>query len=371
MATKYIWQNEDWPRMRCNDGRLVNLLSEVNQLRGTLLGRVSMFRLEQQNATLLEAMSQEMMHSAEIEGERLNRDSVRSSLARHLGLNYAGAIKNDYYTEGVVSAMLDATCNYSSEVDENRLFAWHAALFPNGYSGMYKIDVAQWRRGDSPMQVVSGAMGHEKVHYEAPESADVPLMMKDFLAWVNDDALIVDPLVKAAVAHLWFVTIHPFDDGNGRICRTITELLLSRADGTSRRYYSLSSFLLRHRNDYYNHLEMSQKGGLDVSDWVLWFVSAIKQAIEDALSETQRVVDKIRFWDVYGDIEFNPRQRKVINMMLDGFEGKLNSSKWYKINHCSQDTALRDITDLLRKGILRKSAMGGRSTSYELVSVSK
>ncbi|MGN0213342.1 MAG: Fic family protein [Muribaculaceae bacterium] len=371
MAAKYIWQNEDWPKMRWDDGKLVNLLSEVNQLRGTLLGCVSMFGMEQQNATLLEAMSQEMIHSAEIEGERLNRDSVRSSLARHLGLEYAGLAKSDHYTEGVVSVMLDATINYEFAINESRLFGWHAALFPNGYSGMYKIGVAQWRRGDSPMQVVSGSMGHEKVHYEAPESAEVPRMMKEFLAWVNDDALVIDPLVKAAVAHLWFVTIHPFDDGNGRICRTITELLLSRADGTSRRYYSLSSLFLKRRNDYYNNLGNAQNGGLDIIEWIFWFLSALKQALENALSDTKRVVDKIRFWDEYGSIELNPRQRKIINMMLDGFEGKLNSSKWYKINHCSQDTALRDITDLLRKGILRKSVMGGRSTSYELVTISK
>ena len=231
----------------------------------------------------------------------------------------------------------------------------------------YKINVGKWRNEKEAMQVISGPLGRQKVHYEAPPSGDVPAMMEDFLNWLNSSSEMIDPLVKAAVAHLWFVTVHPFDDGNGRICRTITEYLLSRADCSSKRYYSLSSEILKHRNDYYNHLERTQKGDLNITEWIVWFVETLKKAVEVALDKTERVVKKRMFWDKHHDTPLNERQRKVLNMMLDGFEGKLNSSKWYKINHCSQDTATRDINDLINKGVLRKSEGGGRSTNYELV----
>ncbi len=361
----YIWQEEDWPRMTWDYASFSNTLAEVNMLRGKLLGRVSMFGFEEQNQSILDSLTLEIVHSAKIEGEDLNRDSVRSSVARQLGLEYEGLPVPDHYTKGVVQVMMDAVQHDAQPLDAERLFSWHAALFPTGRSGIHKIAVAQWREGEEPMQVVSGALGHEKVHYEAPASKDVPRMMSELMDWMNGEEGL-DPLVKAAVAHLWFVTVHPFDDGNGRLCRTLTELLLSRADHTSRRYYSLSSEILNHRKEYYDHLEQAQKGGLDVTPWIQWFLLTLKTALESALQRTENVVRKTQFWDRHRSTVFNDRQRKVLNMLLDGFEGKLNSSKWYKINHCSQDTAHRDIKDLMAKGVLRQTDEGGRSTNYEL-----
>ena len=364
--TVYIWQQKDWPHMTWEDESLSSILAETNLLRGKLLGRVAMFGLEEQNHSVLESLTQEIIHSAKIEGEDLNRDSVRSSVALQLGLPYEGLPTPDHYTEGVVQVMMDAVQHYDIPVDANRLFSWHGALFPTGRSGLYQITVAQWRQGKEAMQVVSGPLGHQKVHYEAPESQDVPRMMDELLHWIEDTTNI-DPLVKAAVVHLWFVTVHPFDDGNGRLCRTLTELLLSRADKSSQRYYSLSSEILNHRKAYYEHLEQAQKGCLNITSWITWFLSTLKSAIETALVKTENVVRKTRFWERHRATTFNDRQRKVLNMLLDRFEGKLNSSKWYKINHCSQDTANRDIKDLISKGILRSTGEGGRSTNYEMV----
>lgn len=363
---KYIWQRQGWPHMVWNNEAFSGNLAEVNMLRGKLLGRVSMFGFEEQNQSMLDSLTQEIVHSAKIEGEELNRDSVRSSVAMQLGLKYEGLPIPDHYTEGVVQVMIDAVRHYEVSVDAERLFSWHAALFPTGRSGLYKITVGEWRKGDDPMQVVSGPLGHQRVHYEAPDSKDVAKMMEDLIAWTNDEKA-VDPLVKAAVVHLWFVTIHPFDDGNGRICRTLTELLLSRADQTFQRYYSLSSEILNHRKAYYEHLEQAQKGSLDITPWIQWFLQTMKTALEVALAKTENVVRKTQFWNTHRTVPFNDRQRKVLNMLFNGFEGKLNSSKWYKINHCSQDTANRDIKDLITKGILRQTNEGGRSTNYELV----
>lgn len=367
MMESYIWQKQGWPKMYWDDSQLCGLLANVNTLRGRLAGRLSMFGFKEQEESVLDSMTMEIVNSAGIEGEILDHDSVQSSVARHLGLNHAGLPVPDHYTEGVVDIMVDATANHDKTIDDERLFAWHSALFPTGRSGMYKINVGAWRCGKEPMQVVSGPLGHQKVHYEAPPCEAVPEMMDAFLQWLDNDSKDIDPLVKAAIAHLWFVTIHPFDDGNGRLCRTITELLLSRADHSSQRYYSLSAEILNKRNSYYQHLEEAQKGGLDVTAWIMWFLETLKKAVETALDKTERVVMKKKFWDVYQDLPLNDRQRKVLNMLLDGFEGKLNSSKWYKINHCSQDTATRDINDLIHKGILRKTDDGGRSTNYELV----
>lgn len=365
-TSTYIWQQADWPHMTWNNAIFSSILAEVNMLRGKLLGRVSMFGFEEQNLSMLDSVTQEIVHSAKIEGEDLNRDSVRSSVARQLGLEYEGLPVPDHYTEGVVQVMMDAVQHYSMPLDAERLFSWHAALFPTGRSGIHKIAVARWREGYEPMQVVSGALGREKVHYEAPASKDVPMMMSELMTWVNAEEGL-DPLVKAAVAHLWFVTVHPFDDGNGRLCRTLTELLLSRADKTSQRYYSLSSEILNHRKGYYDHLEQTQKGDLDITSWIKWFLQTLKTALENALQKTENVVRKAKFWDMHRTMAFNDRQRKVLNMLFDGFEGKLNSSKWYKINHCSQDTASRDIKDLVSKGVLRQTREGGRSTNYELM----
>ena len=368
MRERYIWQVEGWPRVHWDASRFSELLATVNVLRGRLAGRLSMFGFEEQGETVLDSLTMEIVNSAGIEGETLNHDSVRSSVARHLGLEYGGVITPDHYTDGVVEVMIDATVNCYKPIDSERLFAWHAALFPTGRSGMYKINVGAWRNEQEAMQVISGPMGRQTVHYEAPPGSDVPEMMAEFLEWIDRCSDSIDPLIKAAVAHLWFVTIHPFDDGNGRLCRTITECLLSRADRSAQRYYSLSSEILSHRNEYYLHLERAQKGGLDITEWIVWFLETLRKAVETALDKTERVVMKKRFWDKHHDTPLNERQRKVLNKLLDGFEGKLNSSKWYKINHCSQDTATRDINDLIAKGILRKgNDGGGRSTNYELV----
>jgi Fic family protein len=363
---QYIWQHEGWPRMTWAEEAFSGLLAEVNMLRGKLMGVISMFSFQEQNDTVLDAMSQEIVHSAKIEGQELDHDSVRSSVARQLGLSYGGLPVPDHFTEGVVQVMIDATQHYDRPLDAERLFNWHAALFPTGRSGMYKITVGAWRCEGGAMQVVSGPMGHEQVHYEAPDNKTVPAMMNQFLSWVNATDDNIDPLVKAAVAHLWFVTIHPFDDGNGRLCRTITEMLLSRADQTRQRYYSLSSVFLSNRKEYYNHLEQAQKGNLDVTVWIDWFLRQLKEALLASLAKTEHVKAKRIFWDRHREVSFNDRQRKVINMLLNGFEGKLTSSKWYKINHCSQDTANRDINDLIHKGVLVREPGSGRSTAYEL-----
>ena len=363
---QYIWQHEGWPRMTWAEEAFSGLLAEVNMLRGKLMGVISMFSFQEQNDTVLDAMSQEIVHSAKIEGQELDHDSVRSSVARQLGLSYGGLPVPDHFTEGVVQVMIDATQHYDRPLDAERLFNWHAALFPTGRSGMYKITVGAWRCEGGAMQVVSGPMGHEQVHYEAPDNKTVPAMMNQFLSWVNAMDDNIDPLVKAAVAHLWFVTIHPFDDGNGRLCRTITEMLLSRADQTRQRYYSLSSVFLSNRKEYYNHLEQAQKGNLDVTVWIDWFLRQLKEALLASLAKTEHVKAKRIFWDRHREVSFNDRQRKVINMLLNGFEGKLTSSKWYKINHCSQDTANRDINDLIHKGVLVREPGSGRSTAYEL-----
>jgi Fic family protein len=363
---QYIWQHEGWPRMTWAEEAFSGLLAEVNMLRGKLMGVISMFSFQEQNDTVLDAMSQEIVHSAKIEGQELDHDSVRSSVARQLGLSYGGLPVPDHFTEGVVQVMIDATQHYDRPLDAERLFNWHAALFPTGRSGMYRITVGAWRCEGGAMQVVSGPMGHEQVHYEAPDNKTVPAMMNQFLSWVNATDDNIDPLVKAAVAHLWFVTIHPFDDGNGRLCRTITEMLLSRADQTRQRYYSLSSVFLSNRKEYYNHLEQAQKGNLDVTVWIDWFLRQLKEALLASLAKTEHVKAKRIFWDRHREVSFNDRQRKVINMLLNGFEGKLTSSKWYKINHCSQDTANRDINDLIHKGVLVREPGSGRSTAYEL-----
>jgi len=366
MSTTYIWQEKEWPQFTWNNEQIARLLGEVHQELGRLKGIVSMFGLEQKTNTYLENMTQEIVNSAEIEGEVLNRDSVRSSVARQLGLPYAGLPRIDHYVEGVVQIMVDATQHAKEPLTDERLFGWHAALFPTGYSGAYKITVANWRQSQDAMQVVSGAMGHYQVHFEAPPSQRVPGMMLSFLEWLNAPNS-VDSLIKAAIAHLWFVTIHPFDDGNGRLCRTITEMMLARADGMTQRYYSLSSAILNNRKTYYEQLEQTQKGSLDITGWIAWFLVTLYQAIATSISKTDSVIKKTDFWNRHAETAVNERQRKVINRLWDGFEGKLNTSKWAKICHCSQDTALRDIHDLIAKGILRDTGEGGRSKNYELI----
>lgn len=364
MRANYLWQHNDWPRFEWDAERLLNLLGEVHNLQGQLLGRMSVLGFEGVQHHL-DTLTEEVVGSSRIEGVELNRDSVRSSVARHLGVTLAKDHLPDHYTEGVVNVIIEATQHYAQPLSAERLFGWHAALFPTGYSEGYKIDVAKWRTGNEPMQVVSGPMGKQKVHYEAPESDRIPEMMEQFIQWVNapDDT---DPLLRAALAHLWFVTIHPFDDGNGRITRTITEMMLARADQSERRFYSVSAAIMQNRKGYYDALEQAQKNDMDVTEWLIWFLETLREALKQTIVTTQRTLKKTIFWQHVEGVAISERQRKVINMLWDGFEGKLSTGKWAKINHCSQDTALRDIEDLIEKGILCRTKEGGRSTNYEL-----
>lgn len=362
----YIWQKDNWPQFSWNESEINDLLIEVHRSQGILLDRMRMFGIEQRNNSLVESMTDEILNSSNIEGERLDHDSVRSSLAKHLRIEIEGLPNTNHYIDGIVQVMLDATSNHEKALTKDRLFNWHAALFPTGRSGYFPITVANWRQGEEPMQVVSGALGKEKIHFEAPHSSMVPEMMNVFLDWLEKENNI-DPFVKAAIAHIWFVTIHPFDDGNGRICRTITEMLLSRADKSKHRYYSLSSEIMLQRKLYYEILEATQKGNLNITDWIEWFLQALTNALNTSIAKTDSLIQKVSFWDTHRNCALNERQRKIINMLFDGFEGNLTSSKWAKINKCSQDTANRDINDLLDKQILRRNKEGGRSTNYVLV----
>ena len=361
----YIHQTDTWPHFNWDRNRIDPKLAAVNKATGYLEGILSSIGFYVKERAAVEAYTHDIVASSEIEGLLLNPDQVRSSIARRMGVQITGEVPYGHYVEGIVQMMMDAVQGYDKPLTDDRLFGWHCALFPNGRNGYEEINVGKYR-GDE-MNVISGALGREKVHYHAPAPERVPEEMNIFLKWFNDPSTPRD-YVKSAIAHFWFVCIHPFDDGNGRLCRTITECLLSRADRSAQRYYSLSSEILSHRNEYYLHLERAQKGGLDITEWIVWFLETLRKAVETALDKTERVVMKKRFWDKHHDTPLNERQRKVLNKLLDGFEGKLNSSKWYKINHCSQDTATRDINDLIAKGIVRKSNDGGgRSTNYELI----
>ena len=335
-------------------------------LEGRIAGMMGGLGFEIQSKTSLDVMTEDVIRSNEIEGILLNADKVRSSVARHLGLPTEGLPEPDHYTEGVVQIMIDAVRNNAVPLSEERLFNWHAALFPTGRSGMIPIRVAGWRVGEERMQVVSGAAGKEKVYYEAPPSSAVPEEMNRFIDWFNTEKR-TDPVLKAAIAHLWFVAIHPFDDGNGRLTRTLTDMLLARADGSPRRFYSMSAAILRDRNNYYDLLEYMGKHGLDITRWLLWFLQTMENAIDTAVEKTQRVIRKSLFWQEHRTVALNERQIKVINRLWDGFEGKLNTSKWAKMTKTSTATALRDIQDLVDKGILRRTEEGGRSTNYRLV----
>ncbi len=365
MKEIYLWQNARFPQFEWNTDVLLTPLGEVHTLQGLLLGRMAALGFEGV-AAQVEVLTSEILGSSQIEGVVLNADSVRSSVARHLGLETAGMERTDHYTEGVVNALMQATQSFAEPLTDERMFAWHAAFFPLGYSDGYKITVANWRVGDEPMQVVSGPMGKQKVHFEAPPSDAVPVMMKQLIQWVNTDDK-TDPIIRAAIAHLWFVTVHPFDDGNGRMARIITEMMLARADKSPKRFYSLSAEIMRQKKNYYDALEQAQKGSIDITPWLMWFVGALRNALLNGLQTTDRVLHKTEFWARHKDTEMNERQRKMLNRLWDGFEGKLTTQKYAKINHCSQDTALRDIQSLMEKHILCKTDEGGRSTNYELV----
>lgn len=362
--TTYIWQRPDWPDFCWDSEALLTPLAKLSHLHGMLAGQMSMLGFGEESETRLKALTEELINSSAIEGVMLNANSVRSSIARKLGIETDNLLAQDHYVEGLVDVMLDAMTDSDKPLSEERLFAWHCALFPTGRSGMYKITVGDWRKGEEPMQVVSGAWGREKVHYEAPPSDAVPEEMARFIHWCN--SCDQSPFVKAAIAHLWFVTIHPFDDGNGRMSRTLADMFLSRMDVNNTRYYSMSAEINRNKKAYYDELERAQKGNMDITKWLLWFLGCLENAILQASESVKRTLEKAVYWDKFHDVEINERQRKIINRLWDGFEGKLTSSKWAKICNCSQDTALRDINDLMAKGMLRDSGEGGRSTNYIL-----
>lgn len=366
----YIHQLSNWPRFTWSDELIAPLLTETKSRQSRLLGRMDGLGFRLQTEANLETLTLDVLKTSEIEGEQLDEQQVRSSIARRLGIDIAGLVPAERHVEGIVEMMLDATQQFLQPLSEERLFSWHAALFPTGYSGMYKIQVAAWRNHtkDDPMQVVSGASGRETVHFQAPDAERLPHEMKQFLEWFNDDTT-TDPLLKAALAHLWFVSVHPFDDGNGRIARAIADLQLARADGSPRRFYSMSAQIRKERKEYYQVLEATQKGSLDITSWLRWFLECLNRSLLATDETLAAILRKARFWEQHAATSLNERQRLMLNKLLDGFEGKLNSSKWATITKTSTDTALRDIQDLLQKKILQKEVGGGRSTSYVLAEV--
>jgi len=363
----YIHEQAEWPRFHWDQEGLLKKLAAVRYRQGRLIGRMEGLGFQLREEAVLNTLTQDVLKSSEIEGEILDTDQVRSSIARRLGLDIGALAPADRHVEGVVEMMLDATQKYLAPLTEDRLFGWHSALFPTGRSGMHKIRVGAWRDDSSgPMQVVSGPIGKESVHYATPATERLPAEMAQFFDWFNGQAPI-EPVLKAALAHLWFVTIHPFDDGNGRIARAIADLALARSDQSPKRFYSMSAQIRTERNDYYQILERTQKGTLDLTPWMTWFLSCLDRALDGAQNTLSQVLRKARFWEAHAGELFNDRQRKLVNRLLDGFEGKLTSSKWAKLAKCSQDTAGRDINDLVKRGILARDAAGGRSTSYSLV----
>lgn len=363
---RYLYQNVDWPNFTWNNDLLVSTLSKVRNLQGRLMGKMEAIGFNLRNEALLETLTLDVIKSSEIEGEILHLDQVRSSLAKRLGLDIGALNFSDRNVDGIVDLILDATGNCNEPISSDRLFRWHAALFPTGQSGLYRITVGAWRIDSTgPMQVVSGAIGKERVHYQAPDSSVIPQEMDKFINWFNFKTDL-EPVLKAAIAHLWFVTLHPFEDGNGRIGRALTDMLLARADGSPQRFYSMSSQIRIERKTYYDVLERTQERGLDITDWLSWFLNCLLDALISSDMILSKVLFKARFWEQHSTTALNERQRLLINKLLDGFDGKLTSSKWAKIAKCSQDTAIRDIQDLINKMILKKEASGGRSTNYEL-----
>ena len=363
----YIHLRTEWPVFRWDSERISRLLAEVRHRQGRLIGRMEGLGFQFRKEAVLNSLTEEVLKSSEIEGEKLDRDQVRSSIARRLGIDIGGLMPADRDVEGVVEMMLDATQHYDRPLTAHRLFDWHAALFPTGRSGMSKISVGAWRDDrKGPMQVLSGPIGKEHVHYEAPVASRLREEMKKFLQWLERENS-TDLMLKAGVAHLWFVTIHPFDDGNGRIARAIADMVLARSERSPQRFYSMSAQIRQERKEYYEILELTQKGDLEITRWLEWFLACLGRAFDGAETILATVLSKARFWDQFAGAEFSERQRSMINRLLNGFEGKLTSSKWAKLEKCSQDTALRDIEDLMKRGVLTKDSAGGRSTSYSLV----
>ena len=364
----YIWQRPEWPRFQQDTARLAKTLAYTRHIQGRLLGRMEALGFETRSEATLSTLTEDVVKTSEIEGEFLAPDQVRSSIASRLGLDIGGLPAADRNVDGAVEMALDATRNYAAPLTEERLFGWHAALFPTGRSGMRRIRVGQWRDdAEGPMEVVSGPIGRQRVHYSAPPAERLGDEISRFLAWFEGPRS-MEPVLAAGIAHLWFVTIHPFEDGNGRIARAVADMALARSEESPERYYSMSAQIRLERKDYYDILEATQKGGLDITDWQVWFLECLARAIENAQNTLATVLTKTRFWQAHSAKTLNERQVKILNRLLDGFEGKLTSSKWATMNRCSQDTANRDIRDLIDRGILVRSQAGGRSTSYELVS---
>jgi Fic family protein len=365
----YIHERKDWPDFRWSIEKLAEPLASARYRQGGLIGQMKGLGFRLQQEAVLETLTKDVLKTSEIEGEKLDAEQVRSSVARRLGLDIGGLKPADRNVEGVVEMMLDATGHYDRPLTDERLFGWHAALFPTGRSGMTKIKMGAWRdESAGPMQVVSGAVGKEKVHYEAPKADRLKRQMGIFLRWFEaKDA--IDPVLKAGLAHLWFVTIHPFEDGNGRIARAIADMALARSENSGQRFYSMSAQIKLEHKEYYDILEATQKGTMEVTEWMLWFLDCLGRAIDGAHLTLKAVIDKARFWERIKDEQLNERQRSIINRLLDGFEGKLTSSEYAKLTKCSQDTAHRDIQALIERRVLIQNPEGGRSTSYSLAPV--
>lgn len=363
----YIHELSDWPIFFWQEEIISPLLASVRHRQGRLIGRMEALGFQLQSEAVLQSLTDDVVKTSEIEGEVLSKDQVRSSIARRLGMDIGGLVPADRHVEGIVELMLDATQNYDDALSVERLFNWHAALFPTGRSGMTRIRIGAWRDdAKGPMQVISGSIGRERVHYQAPAASKLNTEMDAFFTWFNRGD-VLDPVIKAGLSHLWFITLHPFEDGNGRIARAITDMALARSEKTSQRFYSMSAQIRLERKTYYDTLEQVQKGTLDVTHWLQWFLGCLDRAFDGAETSLAAVLAKAQFWERHSHTPLNARQRNIINRLLDGFAGKLTSSKWAKLTACSQDTALRDIDDLVRRGVLAKEQAGGRSTSYVLV----
>jgi len=362
----YIYQSSDWPKFHWNIKALLIPLVKVRNLQGKLIGKMEAIGFSLREEAMLETMTVDVIKSSEIEGEILDTKQVRSSIARKLGMDISGLVPSNRNINGVVEMILDATQYYNEPLTKERICNWHAALFPSGRSGMHEITLADWRKDEKgPMQVVSGPLGKEKVHFQAPPAKNIDNEMTDFLDWFNNDNDI-EPVIKSGIAHFWFVTIHPFDDGNGRIARAIADMQLARTDKTNQRFYSMSAQIERQKKEYYQILEKTQKGSLDITNWLDWYLKCLIGALESTEEILAKVLTKAKFWEKHASTIINNRQKVMIIKLLDDFFGKLITTKWAKITRCSQDTALRDIQDLIDKEILIKEPGGGRSTSYKL-----
>jgi len=365
-VAKYIYQYKNWTNFSWKESAINAVFGEVRNLQGKISGKMNALGFSTKEEAALTTLTLDVVKSSEIEGEQLNYEQVRSSIAKKLGMDIAGIKITDRNIEGIVDMMLDATQNYQKPITEKRIFGWHAALFPTGYSGMHKIEVGNYRTGE--MQIVSGAMGKEKIHYEAVNPKLVKTEMDKFLDWFNAEQN-MDSVLKAAIAHFWFIIIHPFDDGNGRIARALSDLLLTRAENSPERFYSMSGQILTEKKEYYAVLQKVQHSNGDITEWLDWFLNCLKNALLETEKTLHKILYKATFWKLHENTILNERQRLMLNKLLDGFEGKLKSSKWAKITKCSPDTALRDIKDLIEKGILQQEQKGGRSTNYELMKI--